>query len=621
MKIKVLPDTVINQIAAGEVVERPASVVRELVDNAVDAGATDICVVLESGGHSRLKVRDDGCGMTRDEAILAFERHATSKVSAIEDLTTIGTLGFRGEALASIAAVAKVKLVTRTAESEVGTSVTYRGGKLADVQSCAWSLGTEIEIEHLFFNVPARRKFLKSPRSEMAKIRMWLAQSSLARPGVRYRLISDGDEVLNLPRASSLEERGAQVCAGDLMPVSLDEGGIVVAGMLGHPGQALADATGLIILINGRLVSDKIIVRAVREGYDSMLKDREYPVGYLSLTLRPEDVDVNVHPQKSEVRFRHPNQVFAVVQGAVLSAVRRIRRPMAIAANGGARPQEKAETAAPVMTPQPLSFMRSAQEPANGPATSLESLVREAFREAPRYQPPRGAVVAQTAPQVAASRPEERQVAEQPTEYSAPQRGPGEFRFSDLRFVGQVLNCYLVCERNEMLVMVDMHAAHERVNYNRIRKARAERALTVQKLLIPEQVKLTPEQVATLLDQEEALKALAFEVRQASADTIEVLGVPGIVSHLRCSGLLKEFAVEPVVAGWRERLEERIDHMAARIACHASVRSGDAMSRPEAYALFQQMDESELSGACPHGRPVVAQFSRDAVERWFGRDR
>jgi DNA mismatch repair protein MutL len=222
---------------------------------------------------------------------------------------------------------------------------------------------------------------------------------------------------------------------------------------------------------------------------------------------------------------------------------------------------------------------------------------------------------------VAASQPEERQVAEQPTEYSAPQRGPGEFRFSDLRFVGQVLNCYLVCELNEMLVMVDMHAAHERVNYNRIRKARAERALTVQKLLIPEQVKLTPEQVATLLDQGEALKALAFEVRQASADTIEVLGVPGIVSHLRCSGLLKEFAVEPVVAGWRERLEERIDHMAARIACHASVRSGDAMSRPEAYALFQQMDESELSGACPHGRPVVAQFSRDAVERWFGRDR
>ncbi len=628
MRIKVLPDTVINQIAAGEVVERPSSVVRELVDNAVDAGATDVCVMLESGGHSRLKVRDNGCGMSRDEAILAFERHATSKVSSIEDLTTIQTMGFRGEALASIAAVAKVRLVTRSRESEVGTSVTYRGGKLADVQSCAWSEGTEIEVEHLFFNVPARRKFLKSPRSEMAKIRTWLAQSSLARPDVRYRLIADGDEVLNLPRAGSLEERGAQVCPGDLMPVSFTEGGITVAGRLGHPGQALADATGLVVLINNRLVSDKIVVRAVREGYDSMLKDREFPVGYLAISLPAPDVDVNVHPQKSEVRFRHPNQIFAVVQGAVLSAVRRIKRPMQVPMQMKMQvPQPVAENAAVAAAPaitmraQPLSFMQAA--PAES-SRSLQDLVREAFPEGPRYQPAPQAVSSyvrqeDVAPQVAEA-PRMPVLAPAP---AAPVAAPdeGEFRFSSLRYVGQVLNCYLVCELDERLVVVDMHAAHERVNYNRIRRARAEQKLTTQKLLIPESVKLTAEQVAALMDQQEALAALAFEIKQSSLDTVEIHGVPAIISHLRCGALLKELAAEPVVEGWRERLEERIDHMAARIACHASVRSGDTMSRPEAYALFAQMDEAELSGACPHGRPVVAEFSRDAVERWFGRDR
>lgn len=627
MRIKVLPDTVINQIAAGEVVERPASVVRELVDNAIDSGATDICVMLESGGHSRLKVRDNGCGMSRDEAILAFERHATSKVSSIDDLTTIQTLGFRGEALASIAAVAKVRLVTRSRESEIGTAVTYRGGKLSDVQSIAWSEGTEIEVEHLFFNVPARRKFLKSPRSEMAKVRTWLAQSSLARPDVRYRLIADGDEVLNLPRVESLEERGAQVCSGDLMPVSLTEGGFAVTGRLGHPGQALADATGLVVLINGRLVSDKIVVRAVREGYDSMLKDREFPVGYLSISLPPQDVDVNVHPQKSEVRFRHPNQVFAVVQGAVLSAVRRIKKPMQMAqpSAGNAALASAAPAApvaaAPAMRAQPLSFMQAASAESS---RTLQDLVREAFPEGPRYQP-----VLESVPSYLRHEERAAQVAEAPQPVMrAPAPMPAamtsaveEFRFSNLRYVGQVLNCYLVCELNERLVVVDMHAAHERVNYNRIRKARAEQKLTVQKLLIPESVRLTAEHVAALMDQEEALAALAFEVRQAGPDTIEILGVPAIISHLRCGALLKELAAEPVIQGWRERLEERIDHMAARIACHASVRSGDTMSRPEAYALFAQMDEAELSGACPHGRPVVAEFSRDAVERWFGRDR
>jgi DNA mismatch repair protein MutL len=597
MKIRVLPDTVINQIAAGEVVERPASVVRELVDNAIDAGATDIFVALEGGGHSRLKVRDNGCGMTKDEAILAFERHATSKVASIDDLLQLQTLGFRGEALASIAAVSKISLKTREHDSDVGTHVIFRGGKLSDVQSVPWNVGTEIEVEHLFFNTPARRKFLKSPRSEVARIRTWLAHSGLARPNVRYRLVSDGDEVLHLAPVSTIADRATSIFSDDLIPVSLCEGGIRVDGMVSHPGQALSDQSGFVVLINGRLVSDKIIMRAVREGYDSMLKDREYPVGYLAISLGCDSVDVNVHPQKSEVRFRHPQQVFAVVQGAVSAGVRSIRRPVQVAPRPIAS-FDRALGAAQVM------------QPTLGLASGAKSFLAE------RQSLYGDSLPGADGSPVLIGRMESAEVCA-----VSAANVDRSFRFSELRYIGQALACYLICELDERLVIVDMHAAHERVNYNKIRQARAQSALTTQRLLIPETVRLTEEQAVNLIEQQGILSELGFEISQVSAETVCVQGVPGVVAHLDCVSLLKECAAEPLAEGWRERLEERIDHIAARVACHASVRSGDLIGKQEAYALFSQLDEAELSGACPHGRPVVTEFSRDMVERWFGRDR
>ncbi|MEN9845178.1 MAG: mismatch repair protein MutL [Pseudomonadota bacterium] len=636
MKIKVLADVVINQIAAGEVVERPASVVRELVDNAVDAGATDIFIALESGGHNRIRVRDNGCGMTRDEALLAFERHATSKVTSIEDLNTLTTMGFRGEALASIAAVSKIRLTTRSKDAGIGTVITFRGGKLVDVQSVAWNEGTEMEVEHLFFNTPARRKFLKSPRSEVSRIRSWVAHSALSRPHVRYRLVSDGDEILNLPVVDSIQARGAHVFPGDLTPISLREGGVRVQGMIGHPGQALSDASGFVILINGRLVSDKVILRAAREGYDSMLKDREFPIGYLSLTMPPEYVDVNVHPQKSEVRFRHPDQVFAVVRGAVLAGVRSIKRPMMSASPSvvSAQPED-----AP---PPQRGFPRAAFVPPFVPSSVPASNGTDPAHPAPvsRFEWPIPAPAVQVSA-VKQSVPiaNSASVAEhlapksfQPSffvasvppvayESSTKDVANRDFRYQDLRYIGQLLGCYLVCEIDNRLVVVDMHAAHERVNYNKLREARAKRDLVVQKLLIPERVRLTAEQVVWLLEQEEALRELAFEIAQVDGETVEVHGVPGVLSSLDAIGVIKDIAAEPVVAGWRERFDERIDHVTARLACHASVRGGDVINRCEAYALLQQLDAAETAGACPHGRPVVAEFSRDAVERWFGRDR
>jgi DNA mismatch repair protein MutL len=622
MKIRVLPDTVINQIAAGEVVERPASVVRELVDNAIDAGATDIFIAVEGGGHSRLRVRDNGCGMTRDEAILAFERHATSKVGSIEDLDTLATLGFRGEALASIAAVSKVKLTTRSREADIGTVITFRGGTLVDVQSCAWNEGTEIEVEHLFFNTPARRKFLKSPRAELSRIRAWVTNSSLARPGVRYRLVADGTEVLNLAAVSTIEARGASVFPGDLMHVNFKEGALSVQGRIGHPGVALADATGFVLLVNGRLVTDKIMLRAAREGYDSMLKDREYPIGYIALTLPPDEVDVNVHPQKSEVRFRNPDQVFAVVRAGVLTAVRGIKRPLVSSAQPSvvATPvlREVLLGSTAVTSPRPSAALATEQPGPSSPTTDIRDvwpvlLAKRSTVEAVSAAPP--------LPPAATAVYEQRPLYQHHSG-GAPRAGAAaEFRFAALRYVGQVLGCYLVCELDNQLMVVDMHAAHERVTYNKIREQRASRALVVQKLLIAERVVLTGEQVVALMEQQELLREIGFEITQEGEGAVLVHGVPNVVAHLQCAALVREFAAEPVAAGWRERLEERIDHISARLACHASVRSGDLISREEAYALFEQLDRAAVSGACPHGRPVVAEFSRAAVERWFGRDR
>jgi DNA mismatch repair protein MutL len=560
--------------------------------------------------------------MSKDEAILAFERHATSKVSCIDDLASLETLGFRGEALASIAAVSKVHLRTRSKDVDVGTHIVFRGGKLSDVQSIPWNIGTEIEVEHLFFNTPARRKFLKSPRSEVARIRTWLAHSGLARPTVRYRLVSDGDEVLRLQPVATIAERARSVFPADLIPVLLSEGGISVEGMVSHPGQALSDQSGFVILINGRLVTDKIIQRAVREGYDSMLKDREHPIGYVSLTLPSDQVDVNVHPQKSEVRFRHPQQIFAVVQGAVTTAVRTIRRPMQIGTHGDVG---RLSDIAPRQAGQESRFERVA-------APAAEQLYHAQNLFDRRHSATEAIAAGNTA--VAAevdSSTFEQTVREFPNTYmasaknsAAPDYGvasAANFRFSSLRYIGQLLECYLVCELGDRLVVVDMHAAHERVNYNKIRQARAEQKVVSQRLLIPETVRLTEEAVVTLMEQEHVLRELGFELSQISPETVAVRGVPGVVAHLDCVGLLKECAAEPLAAGWRERLEERVDHIAARMACHASVRSGDLLTKQEAYALFSQLDEAELSGACPHGRPVVTQFSREMVERWFGRDR
>lgn len=574
--IRVLPDHIVNQISAGEVIERPASVVRELIDNSLDAGASEITVEIEEGGRALVRVIDNGGGMSREDAPLAFGRHATSKLQAVEDLARISSLGFRGEALPSIASVSRVRLVTRRPQDSTATEVLIEGGEITSTGRCAAQPGTMLEVRSLFYNTPARRKFLKHEKSEELRVKQFILHSSLVRPQVRYRLFADGREVLNLPRREEVLERAAAIFRGSSVTFARSIGPLQLEGLLLHPSLAQGESSACLIFVNGRLVSDRAVLRAIRDGFSSTLKDREFPVGFVSIRLLPEFVDVNVHPQKSEVRFSSQQAVFVAVRDSVREAVNAFKGPVQSgfeyrqnlpAAGGNAGPHEVAESAA---------------------ASSYRQAVGLLYAGAGALQ--------------AAS-------------------GQG-FRFSELSFIGQALECYLFCEHQGAVYVVDMHAAHERYNYNLLRNSMREGRATSQKLLVPLRVVLSEAAAQACLAHAELLERAGFEIRVPGEDgTVMVHALPAVMGTKDPTVLIREIAAAEFSEEAGERINEALDHLAARIACHASIRSGQALSREEVYALFAALDQSEFSSACPHGRPVVVSFSEAQIESWFGRDR
>jgi DNA mismatch repair protein MutL len=605
MGIVRLSDHVINLIAAGEVVERPVAVVRELVDNSLDAGASSIRIDVIDGGLELIRVTDDGSGMSAEDAVLAFERHATSKLSAASDLEGIATLGFRGEALASIAAVARVKLATRRAADELGVEVTISGGSAQQLASCVMKPGTALEVRGLFFNQPARKKFMKLPRTELSRIRAHLSSIALVNPAVRFVLSADGKELDNFPPANSVLSRAASNFGEGLVPVEFAGEVLRIQGGVTHPGTP--QKTVATTIVNGRVVTDRMILRAIREGYDSMLKSYELPGGFISVSIRPDLVDVNVHPQKSEVRFRDSSAVFVAVKNAVKTALSRsglsaITQPLpsiaALPTEGGAA--LRAHERPPVFTHQtPLS------------AEPLPLLARPEGLS-------RRAELSGFIGRVAGVESVNTQL-QQPVA-----AGFSSGANSRIRLTGQVLGCYLVGESDDRVVVVDMHAAHERVNFNRIRermRGRAGNGLAVQELLFPLEFKISHGERAVLEERAEDFQRFGFSWQLGGPDAIRVTAAPAIFAPERLERVIRD-ALETFDKFDHARpFDELVDGVAARLACHASVRSGDLLSEREAYALLEEIESSEFGGACPHGRPVVKFFSRGEVERWFGRDR
>ena len=596
--VRRLPSDLANQIAAGEVVERPASVVKELVENALDAGATRVKVELELGGVAMIRVTDDGAGMDAEDAMLALERHATSKIAGKDDLFRLGTFGFRGEALPSIASVAKLKLVTRAKGSREGTEVIVEGGGAPRARPAGAAEGTSVEVRDLFFNVPARRKFLKSTGTEAAHVSEAMLLAALARPDVSFFLVRDGRAVREWLRAGTRRERVAQAIDGERLEECLGERGPMrIEAHLAPPERARAGTVGLHLMVNGRPVRDRALSRAVAQAYGSVLEPGRYPVGVVYLDVPKDQVDVNVHPQKAEVRFADGRALYDAVMRE-LHAI--LSHAFNLPALGSGRawmtprpPQSSSEPATTRYIPEPAGDpwdLAPGEDAATAPRSLGERTTLESIPDG------QGATPGDDAPALF--------------------QGAGFY--ASLEFLAQVRATFLVCSGSDGLYVLDQHAAAERVTFHRLRRAYQARAMSTQRLLIPDVVELLPAEVAALEEHAQAIEALGVELRQVGPSAVAVHAVPTLLARARPERILRDLVAELGRAA-RRPFGDAADLVLATMACHGSIRAGDIVAREEAVALLRALDDIDFAGHCPHGRPVVTRIGYDELERRVGR--
>ncbi len=589
--IRVLPPEVVNQIAAGEVIERPFSVVKELVENSLDAGARRIRVELKDGGLTSIKVIDDGVGFSAQDLPLAFASHATSKLASVDDLEHIASLGFRGEALASIGSVARVSIRSRPHDVEAGAEIACDGGVLAAMRPCGCPPGTAIEVRELFFNVPARRKFLRTPHAERARIQDLLARLALAHLDVDFTLHVEGRDALRLPAGETRRQRFARAFGADLsgglvdVRHALDD--YLVEGVVAGPDFARKDSTLELFFINGRAARDRTVTFAVRQAFREFLMPGRYPVYALHLSLPPADVDVNVHPTKAEVRFADERRV-----GGILHAAAR----QALAGVGGISAAAGAS----------VGDLPRAQ-------TGFPDLPRDLFARAvaPAVPAAQGDVEAPPASFVREAAP----TSGTPT--SASQR-PWAASSHFAKELLQVRDLYLVFESEQGMVVVDQHALHERVIYEQLRARAKERGVAVQRLLVPDIVELTAEDKAYVLQARDTLRDEGFLVDDFGGVAVAIQGVPAVLTRTSPRAILDTFLAGRGVgerATTRELVAERFHSM----ACRAAVMSGDRLSPQETRALLEQAERLEHPHNCPHGRPTTITFTWAELERFFRR--
>jgi DNA mismatch repair protein MutL len=602
--IRVLPEELASQIAAGEVVERPASVVKELVENAIDSGATRVQVAVERGGKTLIRVVDDGCGMTAQDVHLALQPHATSKIQSLEDLSRIDSLGFRGEALPSVASVSRLTVTTRPDSAVAGTRCEVSPGAAPRITEVGCGPGTSVEVADLFFNIPARLKFLKTDRTESSHVAETMLLLALAWPGVHFSLTEDGRQSLDLPVHAGLVERASAALArrgaGDLHPVTMSRDGLRVEAALGRASAAVATGRNVYLLVNHRGVRDRLMLRMLASGYGEILERGRYPVAVVHLHLPPDQVDVNVHPQKLEVRFGDEKRVARTLHAAVSEGVSTADwaqvggvgdppgRVYRLRAGPGAMDSARSPASASTAGGRSRGYADGASE------------VRLGYPEAGGGRAPS---LVDTG------------VNEDPAGEDLP---PGSLR--RCRYLGQIMETYLLFEGDGELVLLDQHAAHERVTYGRLRAALTDGTVRVQRLLFPAQVRLGPAEEEVVREQPDRLAACGFEVELLSGHTCAVRGVPALLADADAEALLLDVAVELAGAHRSETLDQRWDHLAATLACHTSVRGGQILGGQEVAALLRGLDEVERNGHCPHGRPVAMRLSASEIRRRFGRE-
>ncbi|WP_054304270.1 DNA mismatch repair endonuclease MutL [Gemmobacter sp. LW-1] len=603
--IRQLDEAAINRIAAGEVVERPASAVKELVENALDAGARRIAVDYADGGKTLIRVTDDGCGMTGDDLPLALSRHATSKIDG-SDLLNIQSFGFRGEALPSLGAVGRLTITSR-AQGFEGVSLTVEGGRLGDLRPAALNRGTVVELRDLFYATPARLKFLRSDRAEMGAISDVMKRLALAEPHVGFTLrdVSGGGDGRLVFRADAengdffdaLHRRVSGVLGSDFgenaLRIDLEREGVRLVGYAALPTYSRGSSVAQFLFVNGRPVLDKMLLGALRAAYMDVLSRDRHPAAVLNVVCDPERVDVNVHPAKAEVRFREP----ALVRGLIVSGLR-----LALTGAGHRASNTVATETLEAFRPEPAMVAPVAVPPRvyQMDRPSQATFARAFAAQAPAPQP--GFAEAPSARVESAAAPEP----------DLTERPLGAAR-------AQVHENYIIAQTANGMVIVDQHAAHERLVYERLKAQASDKGIAAQALLIPEIVDLSEADAARLLEIAEDLAALGLGIEPFGGGAIAVREVPAILGRVDAAALIRDIVDDLADLGSSERLKGRIDAVLSRMACHGSVRSGRQMRADEMNALLREMEATPMSGQCNHGRPTYVELKLADIERLFGR--
>jgi DNA mismatch repair protein MutL len=586
MPIRELPESLINQIAAGEVVERPASVVKELVENSLDAGASAISVAVEQGGKRLIRVSDNGCGIPHAELTLALQRHATSKISSMQELEAVRTLGFRGEALSSMASVSRLKLTSRTAASEHAWQVSASATTCGTPVPAAGEPGTRVELRDLFYNVPARRKFLRTDRTEFNHIDDFIKKMALARFDVGFELVHDGKVVRNLPPAGegrASDARVARLCGKSFVEHALriDErrGDLTLDGWVAEPRYNRAQADQQYFFVNGRIVRDRVIAHAVRQAFRDVLYHGRYPAFVLFLELPPTGVDVNVHPQKSEVRFRDARSV----HDFLYSSLHRQLAEAGVGA-GAMRPGSELDAGAPTGAAGWFPAQSALRVPASGFAVPYSALDA-------------GAVQAINETQDDAEIP------------------PLGFALAQLHGI------YILAQNREGLVLVDMHAAHERITYERLKASLSGEGIRSQSLLVPVSVRVSESEADRVEACAGQLAAYGIECDRTGPEEVMIRKVPTLLQNADHKALLLDVLSELAVDGASARVQSGLDELLSSMACHGSVRARRKLEVAEMNALLRDMERTERSAQCNHGRPTWVQLDMSSLDRLFLRGR
>lgn len=627
-KIQVLSASVVNKIAAGEVIERPASVVKELLENSVDAGSTRIDVAIENGGMDLIRITDNGSGMAKDQLELAVTSHATSKISSAEELFRVGTFGFRGEALASIAEVSQFTMRSRTQDSDCGFELIVNGGHREPINPVGCPIGTTIEVRNLLYNTPVRRKFMRTPQTERGHIAEAFTRIALANPHVHLTLTHNERSQYDLPPSEDWQGRiadffGPEIAAG-LIPVKSSGGGISIEGFVVEPSLNRANNRMQYLFLNGRYIRDRSLQHALVESYRGLLMTGRYPIAFLQLVMPPDQVDVNVHPAKLEVRFQDSGRLYSQLLSTIrnkflttdLTAQAKLNRPKPVT------PVNSQQAPTPTENQSRMPFQSSAQ-----PKDWTQAPMRSSLPTSHQPTSPASSGSANFS-----ASPFGRIDAGQPTGPDSTSRQPASNSFSVHDAVNaaettgphrtlalQIHNTYLITESEEGMVVIDQHALHERIIYEQLREKVLAGKLETQKLLVPEPVSLPPTEAAAVLEKSDLLKQIGMIVEPFGGDTVLVSGYPAMLTNHNPAEMLRGI-VDLILADGRE-LDQRdlVDELLHMMSCKAAVKAGDKLTPEEISDLLDYRDYCQDAHHCPHGRPTSLVFSREDLDRKFKR--